>query len=152
MSKLLWRFYDWLETQTWKRQTGCVGRNLRLSASSSSTVSTFTEHSSASDGALRDIWPSIIQDDLSTRFWDLQWLRCRFYGHKSNLKTQASWALDASRIIPGLNFLNARSCQGNLYDWRNTVESMFFKYEISGKVKFCLPCFWICKCFMTIWF
>lgn len=45
------------------------------------------------------IWQSIIQDDLSPCFGDLQRLRRHFYGHKSNLKTPASWALDTFRII-----------------------------------------------------
>lgn len=85
-------------------------------------------------GALHDIWPSIFH--LSTRFPDLQWLRWRFYGHKSNLKTWASWALDATRIIPGPNFLDVHSCYGILYDWINHVKTINLEYEISRQAIF----------------
>lgn len=84
----------------------------------------FTKYTSPWHGARHDIWLSILQDDVSTRFLDLQWLRWRFYGHKSNLKTPASWALDASRIILGLNFFG---CLWSLYDWRNSAETCHFR-------------------------
>lgn len=65
------------------------------------TVSTFSLTVLTVRGALHGIWPSIIQDDLSVHFQDLQWLRW-FYSHKSNLKTPGSAAPD--ELLLGLTF------------------------------------------------